>query len=175
VGEPVSPPASECWLHPDVVVRPSPVAGRGLFTTVDLPAGTVVSRLGGTLVDTAELQGHLAASDSYVDSVVVDEDLHLLLAPGDNRFGNHSCDPNLGWVDAYTLATIVPVAEGEELLTDYAMSTVDESWFLRCHCPSYRCRQMVEGSDWRIPQLQRRYDGWWTPYVQRLVDRSREG
>jgi hypothetical protein len=28
---------------------------------------------------------------------------------------------------------------------------------------------MVEGGDWQIPQLQRRYDGWWAPHVQRLV------
>jgi hypothetical protein len=29
---------------------------------------------------------------------------------------------------------------------------------------------MVEGTDWRIPQLQSRYAGHWTPYVQRLID-----
>jgi hypothetical protein len=29
---------------------------------------------------------------------------------------------------------------------------------------------MVEGGDWRIAQLQQRYDGWWAPHVQRLVD-----
>jgi hypothetical protein len=62
------------------------------------------------------------------------------------------------------------VAAGTELFTDYALSVTDADWFLRCHCPSYRCRQMVEGGDWRIPQLQRRYAGWWAPHVQRLVD-----
>jgi len=31
---------------------------------------------------------------------------------------------------------------------------------------------MVEGTDWRILQLQQRYDGCWTPYVQGLVDAS---
>jgi SET domain-containing protein len=167
----VREPAPECWLHRDVVVGPSDVAGRGLFATADLPAGTVVSRLGGTLVDTVGLRRLLATSTSYVDSVVLDEDVHLLLAPGsDNRFGNHACDPNLGWVDEYTLATRQDVAAGAELLHDYAMSTVDPAFLLRCHCHSYRCRQMVEGTDWRIPQLQRRYAGHWTPYVQRLID-----
>ncbi len=161
----------ESWLHPAVEVRPSEVAGRGLFATADLPAGTVVSRLGGRLVDTAELRGLLAAGTSSVDSVVVDDDLHLLLAPGsDNRFANHACDPDLGWVDAYSLATLVDVPDGAELLHDYAMSVVDPDFVLRCHCQSYRCRQMVEGTDWRIPQLQRRYAGHWTPYVQRLID-----
>jgi hypothetical protein len=167
----VHDPASECWLHPGVEVGQSDVAGRGLFSTVDLAAGTVVSRLGGTLVGTEELRRLLATSASYVDSIVVDADVHLLLAPGnDNRFGNHACDPNLGWVDEFSLATLQPVPAGAELFHDYAMSTVEPDFVLRCHCPSYRCRQMVEGTDWRIPQLQRRYAGHWTPYVQRLID-----
>jgi hypothetical protein len=62
------------------------------------------------------------------------------------------------------------VPAGSELVTDYAMCITEPGWFLRCHCPSYRCRQMVEGDDWRIPQLRRRYDGWWAPRVQRLLD-----
>ena len=165
-------PEADCWLHVTVEVRPSDIAGRGLFATTDLTAGTVVSRLGGRLVDTATLRALISSSEEYVDTVVVDEDRHLLLAPGDNRFGNHCCDPNLGWVDEYSLATMIDVTAGEELLTDYAMSTVEPDWLMRCHCPSYRCRQMIEGTDWRIPQLQQRYQGWWTPYVQRLVDAS---
>ena len=170
-------PDAECWLHADLEVRPSPVAGRGLFTTSDLPAGTVVSRLGGSVVDTATLRRlrEEVADDEHVDAVQLDDDRYLLLTPGNrNRFLNHACDPDVGWADAVTLVTRSDVAAGEELLVDYAMSIADESWFLRCHCASYRCRQMVEGSDWRIPQLQQRYAGWWSPYVQRLVDAMRD-
>jgi hypothetical protein len=125
-------------------------------------------------VDTAELRTMIAESDAgrvpYVDSIVVAEDRHLIVTAGVGRFGNHSCDPNLGWVDAYSMATMVDVAAGQELVSDYAMSTADPGYVLRCHCPSYRCRQMVAGDDWRIPQLQERYRGWWVPYVQSLVD-----
>jgi hypothetical protein len=128
-------------------VRPSDIAGRGLFAGVDLRAGTVVLRL----------------EEASVDGRVEE------LGPG---FPNHACDPTLGWVDDRTLATMTAVVAGSELVTDYAMSITEPAWFLRCHCPSYRCRQMVEGTDWRIPQLQRRYDGWWAPSVRRLVDEA---
>ncbi len=166
-------PEPESWLHPDVVVRPSPIAGRGLFATAAIPVGTVVSRLGGRLVDAAELRALIDTSDDYVDTIVVAEDTHLVLAPGgDNRFGNHGCDPNLGFADEYSLVTLQDLTEGDELLVDYAMSTVDPAYYLRCHCPSYRCRQMVEGSDWQIPQLQLRYAGHWAPAVQELIDRT---
>jgi hypothetical protein len=87
---------------------------------------------------------------------------------------NHGCDPNLGWAGD-DLVTLRDVAAGEELLVDYAMSVSDPSYYLRCHCPSYRCRQMVEGSDWRIPQLQQRYAGHWAPAVQALIDAATQG
>lgn len=86
---------------------------------------------------------------------------------------NHACDPNLGW-SGEVLVALRDVEPGEELVVDYAMSTTDPGWFLRCHCPSYRCRQMVEGTDWRIPQLQQRYAGRWAPRVQALLDPHRK-
>jgi hypothetical protein len=43
-------PEPECWLHPAVEVRASAIQGLGLFAREDIPAGVVVSRLGGRLV-----------------------------------------------------------------------------------------------------------------------------
>ena len=122
---------------PDVEVRPSTVAGRGLFATAPIPAGVEV------LQPTAPVhqEGSL----------------------------NHACDPNLGW-EGSVLVTLREIARDEELLVDYAMSTSDPDFILRCHCASYRCRQMVEGTDWRIPQLQLRYAGHWAATVQALID-----
>ena len=83
---------------------------------------------------------------------------------------NHSCDPNLGWTDARTLRTMRDVPAGQELTLDYATVLVDPSYTLWCHCGTYRCRQVIEGTDWRITQLQRRYAGRWAPAAQRLID-----
>lgn len=46
------------WLHPDVEVQDSPIAGLGLFARVPLAAGVIVSRLGGDIVTTAQLRPH---------------------------------------------------------------------------------------------------------------------
>ena len=128
---------SEPWRHPEVEVRASDVAGRGLFATAPIPSGAEVLRPDAPVHE----QGRL----------------------------NHACDPNLGWAGE-TLVTLRDIAADEELLVDYAMSTADPAYYLRCHCASYRCRQMIEGTDWQIPQLQQRYAGHWAPHVQRLVD-----
>ncbi|MDX6359564.1 MAG: uncharacterized protein QOH37_2618 [Nocardioidaceae bacterium] len=156
-------PPEDCWLHPAVVTGPSDIAGTGLFAIEPIPAGTEVARYGGHLVTVAELTDDAA-------SLVVGDDLHLVLPPDtDLRFANHSCDPSTGWSDGYTLATLRDLAPGDEVTHDYATSIADPAYLLRCHCETYRCRQMVEGTDWRIPQLQRRYAGHWTPYLQGLV------
>src|SRR5664280_2496511 len=54
---------------------------------------------------------------------------------------------------------------GEELLIDYAMgkATPDE-W--DCTCGSPLCRGVITGDDWKIKELQRRYKGYFTPYVE---------
>jgi hypothetical protein len=84
---------------------------------------------------------------------------------------NHSCDPTLAW-SGDSLVAFRDVAAGEELTVDYATTTTDPSMLVRCHCESYRCRQMVTGDDWRIPELQRRYAGHLAPEVQAAVDGS---
>ena len=158
-------PAPECWLHDDVSVARSNIAGLGLFAAAAIPEGTAVSRLGGRLCSTAELRNLTG-----VDSILLDDDVHLVLAPGNrNHYGNHSCDPNLWWTDEYTLSARHDIAAGQELTRDYSTSCADPQFVLRCHCETYRCRQMVTGDDWRIPQLQRWYAGHWSPFLQRLV------
>jgi SET domain-containing protein len=167
---PPAEPEPDCWIHPDVVVARSAIAGRGLFARAPIPAGTTVSRLGGRLAPTAELDSVVAASETYVDSITVGEDVHLVLpSMTANHFTNHSCDPNLWWADEYTLVARRDVGAGEELTSDYATSSNHPGLAMACHCGSYRCRQLITGDDWRIPQLQQRYAGHWVPYLQSLI------
>jgi hypothetical protein len=84
---------------------------------------------------------------------------------------NHSCDPTLAWTaDGAGLVAFRDVEAGEELTVDYATSSTDPQMVVRCHCETYRCRQLVTGDDWRIPQVQQRYAGHLAPPVQRAVE-----
>jgi len=118
----------------EIVPRPSRIAGRGLFTTAAIAAGTPVP------VDVERL--------------------------------NHSCEPNVGWSAIGELVTMHDVAVDTELTTDYALHVDDPELVLMCHCETYRCRQIIEGTDWKIPQLQKRYAGFWSPAVQRRIDEA---
>jgi SET domain-containing protein len=160
----IRPPEADCWLHPDVVVGPSPIAGRGLFATAPIAAGTVVSRLGGRLVSTGRLRELLATAEEYVDTIAVAGDLHLVLPPRrPNGYGNHGCEPNLWWVGPYELAARRDIAAGEELTNDYATSTGEPDFGMPCSCGSALCRGRVTGEDWRRADLRARYGDHWVP------------
>jgi uncharacterized protein len=163
-------PAPDCWLHPAVEVRESSIEGRGLFATVGIGAGEVVSRLGGRLATRHELHHLLEHSDHYVDTITVADGVHLVLPPRrSNGYGNHSCDPNLWWLGFYELAARRDISEGEELTSDYAASTTEESWSMPCNCGASFCRGVVKGSDYRTTNLVQRYGHHVVPVVRAAV------
>ncbi|MEV0568625.1 SET domain-containing protein-lysine N-methyltransferase [Dactylosporangium sp. NPDC050588] len=172
----VDAPEPDCWLHPDVEVGVSGIAGDGLFARARIPAGTAVSRLGGRLVTWAEISDMLAEAarrpgSPYIDTITVSGTLHLVVPPGrPNGKGNHSCDPNLWWVDAYTLAARRDIDAGEELTNDYATSTAAPGFTMPCGCGSALCRGTVTGDDWQLPDLHHRYGEHWVPALRELSE-----
>jgi hypothetical protein len=158
VAEPTPPPLP--WVHEAVIVDASPIAGQGLFASAALRVGTVVIRLGGRFVTTAELEELLRTSDRYVDTLTVFDDAHLVLPPATKvHYGNHSCDPNVWHRGPYEIATRRLVEAGEELTIDYATHTGASGFSMGCDCGAEECRGIVTGDDWRRPDLQARYPG----------------
>jgi uncharacterized protein len=172
----ITPPGPDCWLHAGVAVRDSLIAGRGLFATAAIPAGTPVSRLGGRLVTGRHLRDLIgaAAGAPYIDTITVDADLHLVLPlRRPNGYGNHGCDPNLWWSGPYELVARRDIAPGEELTNDYATSTAEPAFTMACTCGSALCRGVITGDDWRRPDLRRRYAGHWVPALAARIRRDR--
>jgi uncharacterized protein len=138
------PPAEltpEYWLHPHAAVVASPIAGSGLRARRPIAVGDTAVRF--TVAPTSV---------------------------GDVRHVNHSCDPTLWWDDEITLVARRDITTGDELTVDYATGPIPSDFVLMCHCETYRCRQLIAGDDWQIPQLQQRYAGHWAPSRQRLID-----
>lgn len=171
----IEAPEPDCWLHPDLEVRDSPIQGRGLFARAPIPAGTVVSRVGGRLVTWPQLQDLFAAAAEdpahpYVDTITVTDDLHLVLPPRrPNGYGNHSCDPNLWWTNAYTLAARRDVDLDEEATNDYGTSSGTADFQMPCACRSSLCRGVITGGDWRRSELQERYQEHWIPVLAHRI------
>jgi hypothetical protein len=163
------------WTHHAAQRRSSDVAGDGLFAGEELAAGTIVARLRGRTVDDATLRqlfATAAVDGRYVDTIMIDDDRNLVLAPDQLiHYCNHSCDPTLWHVDPETIATRRDVAAGEELTIDYATQTTHPDFEMTCNCGRRRCRGIVTGLDWMDSDWQLRYGDHVVPAVRRAIGR----
>jgi uncharacterized protein len=166
---PETRPAS--YTSPSLERRYVPaVAGYGVFARQAIHKGDLLCVWGGKIVDRAGLEE--LPSDLHQIAIQVEED--LFLAPseplGEGEFINHSCDPNAGLSGQIALVARREIASGEEITFDYAMSDGSDYDEFACECGAPTCRKKVTGSDWRIPELQTRYKGFFSPYLQRRID-----
>lgn len=155
--------------------RPRPEkGGYGIFAHTHTPAGTVLIVWGGSIVDRDGLER--VPEEVRRFSVQVEENLYQvsLEGPDDADYLNHSCDPNAGFDGQIVVVALRDIEAGEEVCVDYAMcdgSPYDE---FDCACGAAGCRGRVTGNDWRRPELQARYKGYFVPYLQRRIDRLAE-
>jgi hypothetical protein len=104
----------------------------------------------------------------------VTEDLFIGPATMAEREGammhlNHSCEPNLGLQGQIVYVALRDIDPGEELTLDYAMMD-DEAYEMPCRCGANTCRGTITGVDWKKPEIQKRYDGYFSWYIQRRID-----
>ena len=157
----------QSWLSPLAACRPAGPKGLGIFAVEAIPAGTTVAGFGGGVVDRAELDRLDEAIRTH--ALQIDDDLFIAseLPFDDADYVNHSCDPNCGIVGSVLLVTMRPVAVGEELCFDYAMTDTDDYDEFECSCGTASCRGTVTGADWKEPELRDRYRGWSSAYIAR--------
>ncbi|MDX2154368.1 MAG: SET domain-containing protein-lysine N-methyltransferase [Bryobacteraceae bacterium] len=163
------------YLSPKAAVRESPIHGRGLFAVAPFQAGEIVCIKGGYVfgremlaqiskrLGPAEIQ---VAEDLYIGPVAEAE------REGGMIFSNHSCDPNIGVQGQTVFAAMRAIEAGEELTHDWA-TTDDDDYTLECRCGAANCRRTVTGKDWQRKDLQEKYRGWFSWYLERKIGGKR--
>ncbi len=157
------------YLTPLAEMRPTTGAGFGSFALSPIPAGTIVACFGGEQMNRAEFNTQDPARQAR--SIQIETDSFLLgpieREPGDAV--NHSCSPNCGMGGAAQVVAMVDIPVGAELSFDYAMADDSNYDEFTCACGSPLCRGSVHGADWRLPELQQRYRGYFSPYIMRKI------
>ena len=158
------------YLTPLAETFQTPGSGFGSRAIAVIPPGTPVATFGGLAVSYLEVIA--SDPDRRSRSIQVESDLYFLGSPirepGDSI--NHSCNPNCGMGNASMVVAMRQINPGEELTFDYAMSDSSDYDEFVCHCKHSRCRGMIRGSDWKLPEVQQRYRGFFSPYIQRKID-----
>lgn len=163
------------WCSPKVERRDTAATGCGIFARVTIPKDELLMVWGGAIVTTEVL--YQLPDFARHRAIQVDEDHHLCsgLADHDADCVNHSCDPTAGLRGQISLVAIRDIAADEQICFDYAMSDSYPGFTMSCACGSPNCRGKVTGDDWKLPDLQVRYKGYFSPYLQRQIDALKIG
>jgi hypothetical protein len=90
-------------------------------------------------------------------------------------FFNHSCSPNAGIKGQIFLVAMRDIQPNEEVTFDYAMCLHRVEglapYRLECLCGEDTCRKIVTDDDWKLPELQQRYCGYFSWYLQEKIDK----
>jgi SET domain-containing protein len=163
-----------CYLAPVAEARLKTHREYGVYARAPIKKDEVVAVWGGEVVP-QETFNTLPDRLRRL-SIQVEEGLFLVaLNEGPADYVNHSCDPNAGLFGQITLVAMRDIPAGDEITFDYAMSDVTDYDEFQCDCGTPNCRGMFRGSDWRRPELWERYAGYFSPYIQRRINRLQLG
>lgn len=76
--------------------------------------------------------------------------------PDISDFMNHSCDPNIWYVNGNMIVARRRIEAGEEVAYDYATDRAGNFDF-KCLCGSPLCRGIIRKTDFELPELRQRY------------------
>jgi SET domain-containing protein len=120
-----------------IVVKPSPIHGRGVFAARRIEAGEVI-------IDGCRE----VLSNEGVKALPEEECAFLAVINGQNvlfhppaRFVNHSCNPNARGSNNHDVAIRV-IEAGEEITVDYVTEQVP-GLRLECNCQAPNCRGLL--------------------------------
>jgi uncharacterized protein len=163
------------YIAPQLRAQISPKGGKGLFAISPIEKGVVLidySKGLGKFVSSAEAD--LLYNQGMDHMIQVDDDL-FFAATERTEFEeadllNHSCDPNAGIHGTLVITAMRDIEPDEEITIDYAM-TESSDYRFPCACGARECRKMITGEDWRIPELQKMYAGYFSDYLSRKIPR----
>ena len=165
------------WLDHRLTLRESSIHGKGLVATQRFRVDELVIEYGGTLFSDEDIVAGRANNRTLLQ---VDDDLWLGDPAGQplgaGYFLNHSCDPNLWITDGVKLTARREIVAGEEVTMDYATHFADPSWTMKnsCNCGAPCCRRTITDMDWMLKDLQQRFDGHFSPFLNKLISRQKD-
>jgi SET domain-containing protein len=131
-------------IYRALVVRPSTLVGRGLFSPLPIAARAKIGEFEGEKIGLREARRRAKGRPVIA---IVELERHALDATRSTRgfrFINHSCDPNTYFRCTPTRAEIYArraIAAGEELTVDYGES--QHNGTLSCRCGAPGCRGYI--------------------------------
>ena len=142
----------------------------GVFATKHINKGEVIAVLGGVIVQKKDRKQY----EKEIGDVGIQIHDDFFICPTSTKelkcsgVFNHSCNPNIGYINSVSLVAIKNIIPGEELVFDYAFSE-SIAYNFRCRCASLKCRKNIRSSDWKIKSIQNKYLRYFSPYLKNKI------
>jgi SET domain-containing protein len=143
-----------------VYIKSSEQHGKGVFAGEPIRGGEVILTFRGPLRTRSVLQ-----QDEY--HLQIGEDLYLGASGDADDYINHSCSPNAGFRDGFTLVAQRDISPDEEITWDYS-TAIDEGDFpgFDCCCGAPVCRGKVHSFRHLERLVQEQLKPWLLPYLR---------
>ena len=160
------------YHSPKTEIKASLIHGKGLFAKEKINNGEIVAIKGGRILNSTEwkvLESELGSAEIQISDQFFIAPAHKEEREGSMLYTNHSCDPNIGMQGQIVFVAMRDISPGEELTHDWA-TTDDADYEIDCNCGSTHCRKKITGKDWMKKELQEKYKGYFSWYIQRKID-----
>lgn len=162
------------WVSPKIFSKKSQKSGFGVFAKKPISENEIITIFGGYVINIQDLPKipdglqdyYYQISDKLFYGPVRKKDIM------ESEFFNHSCNPNSGFKDSITLIAIKDIKKNEEVTFDYAMCMTSGILNLKCQCGEKKCRKIIKGSDWKKPELQKKYKNYFQPYIKEKIEKN---
>jgi SET domain-containing protein len=163
------------WIDRRLVLRKSAIHGVGTFAIRPIPAGQLLILTTGGLVLTAQdrQSGEIQLEPDMYNEEALPGNLSIITPKVFHYYVNHRCEPNA--VDMSRSPNITQyiawrdIQAQEEITTDFGIIGARVE---RCTCQSPRCRGQVTTDDWRLPELQQRYRGYFPWHIEQKIQQA---
>ena len=162
------------WMNPKLVVREAGKCGKGVFAKEEIKKDERLAIFGGYVLTLKEESQLL---EKFQDTGVQIAENFVLTTRGqkeDTDCFNHSCEPNAGFNGQIFLVAMRDITVGEQIVIDYAMVLFGDGYRLQCLCEAQKCRGYVTAADWKRPELQNKYDGYFQYFLQEKINKLKE-
>lgn len=167
---------SESYVSPKVEKKHFAGKGYGLVASETIKQGEIVSISGGIIL-TEEQHALIVEAKGFGDYSYYIENGFLICPlnpenPSDDWRMNHCCEPNCGVRGQIVFVALREINTGEELTFDYAMTETNPEYSVELHCDKKTCRKKFTGNDWKNPDIQSKYKGHMSLYIQSKIQNN---
>lgn len=164
-------------MNTELEIKETNKYGKGVFADRNIKKGERLAIFGGyimSLEEEKQLPKNIRdlahqIDDNFVIGIKEENEIQNV----DNF--NHSCDPNAGFKGQIFLVAMRDIEAGEEITFDYAMTLGgDEPYSMECLCGKENCRKIITNEDWKNPELQEKYKGYFLWYLEEKINKLQD-